>query len=29
MIIKNHQIGPHNWKTAKNYEINQGYAARA
>ena len=28
ITIKNHQIGPHNSKTVKNYENNQGYAAR-
>ena len=29
IAIKNHQIGPHNWKTVKNYEKNKSYAARA
>ena len=28
-IIKNHQIGPHNWKKVKNYENKQSYTAKA
>ena len=29
ITIKNRQIGPHNWKTVKNYENNQDYTTRA